>query len=310
MWKKTGIIPQQQMLTPGKNLKTLVEHRSVYTLEQCELNIFETHQTSKSVALCFQDLTFTSMLRGKKIMHLFDKAHFDYLPGESVIVPANERMLIDFPEACAASPTQCLALAINSEKIHQIIDILNEKYKRVESFDTWQINEEQYHLKNTQEMANTINRLVKVSMGDNRAKDIFAELTLQELLIRLMQSQARKVIFEDYQQNMNRFRFAYVVKYIKENISKNLSVKELSNAACMSESHFFKSFKRELGISPIEFVLQERLALAKKYLADPRKTITNVCFDVGFNSTSYFSRVFKKYEGVSPKQYKSKMLQT
>lgn len=306
MMKNPRIVPNKQALTPIQKLETLVEHKSVYTLEHCELNIFETHQQSANVKLCFDSLTFTAMLRGKKVMHLFGSEHFDYLPGESVVVPANEPMLIDFPEAHQQNPTQCIALAIDSEKIKQIMAILNEKYKKAEDFEKWDINESQYHLKNSEELTNTINRLVHTSKETNQAKDIFAELALQELLIRLMQSQARHVIFDNYQQNMNRYRFAYIVKYIKENLSKELTVKELSNLACMSESNFFKSFKRELGISPIDFVLQERIGLAKQMLTYTSKTITDICFEIGFSSINYFSTLFKKHEQISPKQYRDR----
>src|ERR1700742_3529626 len=86
-------------LQPERDLKTMVENRSVYTLKHFELNVFETRQQSEKVSLVFNDMVLTTMLRGKKVMHLFGSEHFDYLPGESVIVPGNEEMVIDFPEA-------------------------------------------------------------------------------------------------------------------------------------------------------------------------------------------------------------------
>lgn len=95
-----------------RSLFTLVENRSVYTMDACELNVFETHQRAKEVNLQFGDWVLTSMLRGKKVMHLAGRPGFDYLPGESVIVPPHELMKIDFPEAGKETPTQCLALAI------------------------------------------------------------------------------------------------------------------------------------------------------------------------------------------------------
>ena len=110
-------IPAPPSLTHNRDLKTLVENRSVYNMQHCEMNIFETHQQSENVNLTFDSLVFTAMFRGKKVMHLNGMKAFEYLPGESVIVPENETMIIDFPDADEAHPTQCLALAIGDKQV-------------------------------------------------------------------------------------------------------------------------------------------------------------------------------------------------
>ncbi|MEA5140535.1 AraC family transcriptional regulator [Arcicella rigui] len=296
--------PQSPALKPIKDLTTLVENRTVYSLDNFELNIFETHQRSEDVRLKFNSFVLTTMFRGKKVMHLFDKQGFEYLPGESVIVPADEEMKIDFPEADFSNPTQCMALAIKSEQIKETINLLNEKYAKVEENDSWKIDLDTFHLKNSLEVTSTIDRLVKVSTETNSAKDLFANFMINELLIRLMQTQARVLIVDNYKKYANTNRFAFVVQYIKEHITEKLSIEKLCDLACMSKPNFFRQFKRELGITPVDFINQERIKIAKELLAETRNDISDACFKAGFGSTNYFFIIFKKHVGVTPGKFK------
>jgi AraC-like DNA-binding protein len=68
----------------------------------------------------------------------------------------------------------------------------------------------------------------------------------------------------------------------------------------MSKPSFFRSFKNELGTSPVEFMNSERIALAKKYLRDPMVSVGEAAYKSGFNNISYFVQVFKKHENMTP----------
>lgn len=286
-------------------LHSLVENRTVFALDAFELNIFETHQAAHRVPLRLAGLALTTMLRGKKVMHLPDRPAFDYLPGETVVVGEDELMEIDFPEACLCQPTQCLAVAIAPDTIRQTVDLLNERYPRAETHAPWALAGPEYaHLTNTPELTGTLERLVAVSRTTDAAKDVLAGFTLQELLVRLMQTQARELIFNDYARHLTTHRFAAVVQYIKEHLADNLSVDKLSTLACMSKATFFRVFKREFGLTPVEYIVRERLAEAKRLLRQPLASVAEVCLRAGFNNLSYFQALFKKHEGLTPGAYK------
>ncbi|UOQ74972.1 helix-turn-helix transcriptional regulator [Hymenobacter cellulosilyticus] len=72
----------------------------------------------------------------------------------------------------------------------------------------------------------------------------------------------------------------------------------------MSKATFFRLFKREFGLTPVEYIIQERLAEAKRLLRNPVATVADVCFRAGFNNPAYFQTIFKKYEGITPGLYK------
>ncbi len=295
-------IPSSPNLTSEKLLKTLVENRTVYNLENCELNLFETYQKSELVPLQFNDLVVTSMLKGKKVMHLFDKDGFDYLPGESIIIPSNVEMKIDFPEASFDNPTQCLALAIDNKKITDTLNFLNEKYPKQGQHDFWQLDENNFYFENNEEMSNIINKIINICQGTSIFKDTLADLSLQELLVKIVQSQTLKGISDGSFKTTNH-TLLHIISMIKENISKKIELKVIAKNAGLSASSLYRLFKHELGISPVEFVMLEKIKLAKRYLTNKDVYIKNVCYEAGFEDSNYFIRVFKYFEGITPKQY-------
>lgn len=287
-------------LSKERSLKTLVENRTVYSLDNCELNLFETYQESALVPLKFNDLVVTSMLRGKKVMHLFDDPAFEYLPGETVIVPSNVEMKIDFPEASTENPTQCLALAIDHNKIEDTLVFLNERYPKED--DAWKLYHENYFFYNNTDLANTINKLIRECMSYSVTKDALVDLALQELLVRIVQTQTVQRANDSNAIDTASPIYA-ITQYIRENITKSINLKDLSEKACMSTTSFYRYFKRELGMSPIEYILNEKIKQAKQLLKNPGIQINEVCFMAGFDDCNYFIRLFKKYEGITPKQY-------
>lgn len=296
------VIPNAPILTNEKLLKTLVENRTIYNLENCELNLFETYQKSELVPLKFNDLVVTSMLKGKKVMHLFDKDGFDYLPGESVIIPSNVEMKIDFPEATFDNPTQCLALAIDNNKIVDTLHFLNEKYPKEGNNNFWQLDNNNFFFENNEEMATIINKIINICQSTSIFKDTLADLSLQELLVKIVQSQTLKGISEGNSKTKNPL-LLHIINIIRENISSKIELKNIAKNAGLSTSSLYRLFKNELGVSPVEFVMLEKIKLAKRYLTDKDVYIKNVSYEAGFEDSNYFIRLFKHYEGITPKQY-------
>ena len=293
-------------ITQEKSLKTLVENRTAYTLEKCELNVFETHQATHLVPLTFNDFVVTSMLRGKKVMHLYDHAGFDYLPGETVLVPGGVTMNIDFPEATKDNPTQCIALAIDHQKIENTLSFLNDKYPRMGN-DYWNFSKHNYHFQNSIEIANLLNKIINICSSTLPLKDVLADLSLQELIVNIIQAQNRLVLDEIASSaiNTNSNPLAYITGFIKSNITEDIKLGVLSEKACMSKATFYRSFKKEYGISPLEYIITEKIKLAKTLLANPQNTLKSVAFECGFHDVNYFVRLFKKIESITPGQYQT-----
>lgn len=299
------ILLETPELKRENQLLHLVENQTKFNLNNCEFSIYETHKAAFDIKLHFETIAFTAMLRGKKYMKLDNKtSYFDYYPGESVLVSPGETMVIDFPEA-DETPSQCISLSLNPEFIENSLNHLNYHLPKVDETSQWNIELDEYFLFNNQSLASATNNIMRIAMDDNSQKDIMADFALKELLIRLMQTQARSMMEKNIAKNKSRIGF--VVDYIKKNIHQKLSIDSIAKMAYVSKSNFFKMFKDELGTSPNDFILQERINRAKELLAS-QNSIKETAYQTGFSDTNYFTRVFKQLVGITPKNYQDKIL--
>ena len=303
MGQKNKLAPLD--LTQPKYLKTLVENRRIFNLNNCELNVFESFEQAFRVPLSFSDFVITSMMRGKKVMHLLDKPAFEYLPGETVIVPANETMVIDFPDASTDSPTQCIALAVDAKYIDNTLNYLNTFYNDKEEPHEWRLMFNQYHFDNNNEVSDLINKLIRVCSGNETTKNIYADPNLKELMIRLVQRQQLHQVETSITHSGNQTRLQFVVHFIHEHLTDKILVNDLCRKAYLSRNHFFKWFREQFGVTPLEYINRERIKLAKQLLAHKKKSISHVSSLCGFSDVNYFVRIFKKLEGITPGVYQA-----
>lgn len=99
-------------------------------------------------------------------------------------------------------------------------------------------------------------------------------------------------------------RFKDILLFIRNNIDKNISINELSVLAQMSNDHFTRSFKKETGTAPLEYINQKRIEKAQLLLVVTNLSVNEILVKTGFNSASYFIRVFKTTTGLTPLEYR------
>jgi AraC-like DNA-binding protein len=292
-------------LTPVSQLRALTEHVRTFNLKNCELAIFECYEPSMDIPLTFGDFVITSMVTGRKIMHLDGLPSFEYLPGETVIIPANRSMTIDFPEASFANPTQCVAVKIDNAYIQETLNYLNEKYNSAgDEPNEWMLHIDQYHFSNDAAITDLINKLVRICTSGQNTKDIYADISLRELLVRIAQNQHLQHQNNGSVRNTNNSRLHFVLQYIHEHLTERIVVDTLSRKAYLSRNIFFKWFKEQFGITPLEYITRERIRLARELLAQEKYTIAQVSLQCGFTDVNYFVRTFKKSEGLTPGAYR------
>lgn len=92
--------------------------------------------------------------------------------------------------------------------------------------------------------------------------------------------------------------------YIKNSYKMNLSLEDMAAWTGMSPYYFSKLFKAQTGVTFIDYLTRVRIEESKKSLQYTRLSLKEIAYQIGYNDPNYFSRVFKKVEGVSPKAFR------
>lgn len=97
--------------------------------------------------------------------------------------------------------------------------------------------------------------------------------------------------------------FATVSDYINTHLDSEMSVRELASMVYVSADHLTRVFKKRCKKTVTDYILQRRMDMAGELLKKPELTVTMVSDSVGFGNYSYFTEQFKKYYGMTPREY-------
>jgi len=103
-------------------------------------------------------------------------------------------------------------------------------------------------------------------------------------------------------------RIQKVIDYIGKSYIKDISLDDLAEVACMTTNSFCRYFKNRTGKTAFEFIREFRVNKACQMLINGEKSISEICYDSGFNSFSSFNRIFKNLKNISASEYKNKYI--
>jgi AraC-like DNA-binding protein len=99
-------------------------------------------------------------------------------------------------------------------------------------------------------------------------------------------------------------RLQRALSYIDQNLHRRITQAEIAKLCGLSTFQFSRFFKQLTEITFQEYLLHRRISEARRLLANPKVSITDVCFTVGFRDLSYFTRIFQRYVGQPPSRYR------
>lgn len=97
-----------------------------------------------------------------------------------------------------------------------------------------------------------------------------------------------------------------IIEYMRQNISRKVTLEELSGIARLSTFYLSRTFKDATGYPIIAYFNKMKIDKAKELLIDGNKKVKEVAYELGYSNEFYFSRTFKRIEGLSPKEFYSK----
>jgi YesN/AraC family two-component response regulator len=109
--------------------------------------------------------------------------------------------------------------------------------------------------------------------------------------------------------NMNKFscRIKAAINYIEQNYNKKLSLEEVANYVNINTYYFSSIFKKDTGMCFTDYLQKVRIENSKKLLMQPQYKIYQIAEKIGFTDEKYYFKVFKKYTGITPSQYRNKL---
>ncbi len=132
---------------------------------------------------------------------------------------------------------------------------------------------------------------------------LYVESLTQVLVIHLLRHYSTftpPITFQN--RSLTRAQLQQAIDYIQTHQNRDLSLAELASVINISPTYFASLFKQATGISPHQYVIQQRVERAKVMLSKTNLTIADIALKVGFSSQSHLTQQFKRFTGLTPKQ--------
>ncbi len=141
------------------------------------------------------------------------------------------------------------------------------------------------------------------------AGSIYAESLVNTMVAHLIRHySAAGERFQQYLGGLPKHKLRRVTEFIDENLDRDLTLTEIAEIADLSPFHFARSFKQATGSTPIQFLMQRRVDLAKRLLADSELPIVEIGLRAGFKNQSHFTTFFRKVTAMTPKAFRNEHL--
>ena len=153
------------------------------------------------------------------------------------------------------------------------------------------------------EISSCLRNILREMEQKNPGYEDVCQAYMEILIIRLMRTTALAVPAEPQTVSTNR-QCASVRRYIDLHFKEPLTLEQLAEEGHMNKFYLSHAFKKEYGLSPINYMISKRIEESKYLLAETDLSMSQIAQLLGFSSLSYFSQVFHRTQDITPKEYR------
>lgn len=283
------------MNTIAELMDKLALEEGVNTTSVPGVNIFKASTYKPREPLCYQ----------KGLLFVGQGSKEVYVNGETFEYNKDNYLV-----SCLPMPAECETKAIDGKPVLVLmlgIDpaMISGLISKINEYKTELINlKKEKHMglslaPVTNDIKESIRRLL-ICLQSPLESEIIGQSLLKELMFRVLCQESAAPLYELINQTSNLSRIDRALRLIHTNYSESISVDNLANLVNMSPSVFHRAFKEVTASSPIQYIKKIRLDRAKLLLINKKLQVGEAATAVGYESSSQFSREFKRYFGTTP----------
>jgi len=218
--------------------------------------------------------------------------------GDMLITPANTPLFVRWE-----GEENCLQIRLTTEFVKQIAqETLGGDYDRITLQPTFQARNP--HLESIGKML--INEQQQDPAKGATSSSLYTDSLANILAVTLLRQYATtRPHLPAYMGGLPQRQLSQVLDYIDAHLGEDIKLADLASLLDISQYHFSRLFKQSLGVSPYQYLLQQRVARAKHLLKHTDQLITHIALACGFNSHSHLSKQFRQLTGMTPKAYRT-----
>ena len=285
--KKDGFIGQRMTYLPGYVKKNILKDPRVNDLYITHIGIFPNaygHLRSRPLGSSQHILLYCT--DGKGFVETEGKKHY---------LSANQIFIIKSKTACrygtdSKEPWTLYWLHYTGENseiysplFNQVINIYREKIYSIDE-----------RLLLFEEILSNIENYL------NADKVIYANVCLKYFLTSIKYNDVYRSVKKDKGNDM----LEDIINYMKDNIHKNLKIKDIAVEFRCSASNIYKLFRKDLESAPLDFFIHLKIEKAHRYLLQTNMKVKEISRKLGYDDPYYFSRIFTKHSGISPAKFR------